>query len=268
MPSAAKWNWPLFEAARWSTSALPSTGLGSPSAPIVRSGEGGVGGDDRARGIDDRRHQPGLAHPPAGLAGDQPPRLAGDVGFLAALQPPEQVTADQPHLAAHHGAGERQRRHHRAMVAVRGADRRQHRLPVAVEREFGGRCGGAEPLAPGAAGADQGALAVGQRQRHRRRRAVERGAQQRRIVGGGRQRRGGRGRPAQGEDRPGPDQPGEEGAGEERVADRPEQQRRRGQGGGAEQQQRPVDPPAGAAGREGAGAGHPYQMRTRRSGAR
>ena len=168
-------------AARWSTSGVPSTATGSPSGPTDPRGKGAVGGEDRARRIDDRGHQPGLAHAPARFAGDQPARLGGEIGRFAAPEPPEQMAAaDQRDLAAYSEVGEAERRHDRLAVAAGGADRGLDGGAVA----FPGEVERARPAAPNQA--DQVALAQSRPpspsvSASAQRRAVERGAQQSQV---------------------------------------------------------------------------------------
>ena len=200
-----------------------------------------------------------------GFAADQPARLAGEILMVGARQPPEQLAvagAGEPDLAFIGLAADIDRRDRDGAVAARGrggaGERRRQRV-------------GAEPVAPGAAGADQAAVGVGERHAERRPGAVERVAQQQ-HVGAGRAPPA----PAAGLPRtssstpPAPTRPARKAPAKtgsptaqsskaaEASAGQREQDERRDRAGAA----------AAAADREGGRARHPYQMRTRWSGAR
>ena len=132
--------------------------------------EGAVGGEDRAGLVDDRGHQPGLAHPASRLAADQPAGLGGEILAVAALQAPQQMsTADLGNVAADRNIGERERRHDGAAVARGGPGHGGDRCPVPFAGELGRGGGADEPAGPGGIGGDQRPLPVGDRQRGRRR---------------------------------------------------------------------------------------------------
>ena len=56
-------------------------------------GEGAVGGENRARGVDRGDHPAhGFAHPAPGFAGDQAPGIARQILIVGTRDPPEQPT--------------------------------------------------------------------------------------------------------------------------------------------------------------------------------
>ncbi len=148
---------------RWPPAARCSTkarALDGPDFAVRAAGageEGAVRGEDRAVGVDDRGHHARLAQPAARLAGDQPPRLGGEIGAVAALaaaradgRSPIRATSPRTGTPPRMSGGTiapRSRRAARIAAATAGRS--------LVQREAGRRGGAAEPARPGGIGRDQ-----------------------------------------------------------------------------------------------------------------
>ncbi len=166
----------------WSTKGAPSSGRASPSGPMVRAAKAGLAARMRPAASTIAAITPASPSRRPRFAGDILLRRAGQIGGRAALEPPQQMIAGAADVAAHWLSGQGQRRHKGLAVAAGGALEGGDRGALARRREPGGGRR-AEPVEPTPAGADQRAVAVGQRQRAAGRGKIERGADQREIGG-------------------------------------------------------------------------------------
>ena len=154
--------------------------IAASACPVARATNARVGADQMALRVGERRHDPGIADPVAGLAAEQPLRLAHQIDVARARECPDQPRIAEPgarDIDLEREIVRAQRAQARRSVAARVRPGKPQPPEIVVgHRQRRGRGRRAEPFAIGHVRAQQFAVGIGDRDRAAR--AVERGAQQ------------------------------------------------------------------------------------------